>query len=212
MNKNKISLNEKLGRLLQHIQKGDPFLIITADSAKYSKKDNRWRGKQLEYEIVKVFGFSFTKCIGGYVEIGEDGEKIYKDDERSLIVYGDKDREYDLKKFALYAGKKYEQQAVLYCNSKGKAFFINTSGDGGSVLTRLGSFHINGISDYFSRIGKDYFRFEVDDELVESINQITPKPSVSQMIGLNRFRNEYKKISESKGRKTFYNKYLKWWL
>lgn len=156
-----------LGRFIQHMDKKEPFAIISAYRYGESSAKNNSATNSMRSEILSA-GFGFHKCVGGYVEVDpETGKPHDVTDEKSSIVYGTQDTEKKLRTFAFELGVKYRQNSILWCGSDGKAMWRYTSSfwDGENKHNRgdatpLGAFTPGRIGDYFSKIGKKHFTFK----------------------------------------------------
>ena len=175
LNKSKSILETSLYRMNQHVQKGDPFAIISACRSKVSPKKNKENTEELK-RLALQNGFGYTSSIGGYVE--EQIDKTKKDVlEDSVIVFSNKEREKELLTFAMRMGIKYYQDSILFCDSKGNTYFKYTrdiedpdytwkkgekkqfSHRIGDTEGSIGNYHPNRNKDdkYFTRIkGKDF--------------------------------------------------------
>ena len=150
----------RLVRLMQHLDNKDPIAFISSDRHDLSDKKNKENYNKLKGDT-KLAGFGYNRIIGGYIEDG--GHEV--PDESSLIVYGSKDKEKRLLSFAMAMGKKYNQDSILFVDTNGDAFWINTTNnpETGRVFgarTKLGDFSISNIKKYYSEIKGKKFTFK----------------------------------------------------
>lgn len=152
-----------MGRFVQHLDKGEPVAIISADRGERSKKQNMELFEKLKKQaLTNGFGFNFVK--GGYVEKNDDtGEERDVDGENSIIIYATPDREKELYKFSIGVGKQFNQDSIFFHDSKGRTDWVSTRDDGyiGKVGSKedVGDFHPEQKGKYYSKIGKRKFSF-----------------------------------------------------
>lgn len=190
--KESILTEASVKRLAKHIEMGEPVAIVSAYRSDYVP-DNKERNASMCNKntnqlrsIVLSNKFGFNRGVGGFIEHLKDGSTREVKDERSTIIYATPDREQELYKLAVALGKKYNQESILWIDTKGKAFWINTSSKIGDK-TPLGQFYPERVGDYFTKIKKQYFSFEVL-ECVEYFSECDdmPLPSTIQMQYMDR--------------------------
>lgn len=154
-----------LSRFWQNRNNNEPILIISAERSNKTKEENIKDTLELRRSII-ASGFGYIKIRGGYVETLKDGSKIDVDDEHSCIVYSDKNDEQILLKLGMILGKRYNQESILFIDTEQNAKWIYTTnfdehkiGD----IKPLGKFHYEKFGNYYSRIGKKQFSYELDE-------------------------------------------------
>ena len=178
-------------RLQKHLEMGEPVAIVSAYRSDYD--DNKMRNATMCNKktnelrsIVLSNKFGFNRGVGGFVEHLKDGSTREVKDERSTIIFAKPEREQELKKLAIALGKRFEQESILFVDAKGKACWIDTKNSVGKE-TPLGAFHPERVGDYFTKIKKQYFSFDVQEE-VEYFSECDdmPMPSTIQMQYMDR--------------------------
>lgn len=175
---NRLNLNEaSLGRLVQHLNKGECLAFISAERSEVSEKENQQNTLDLRKyasNFHKNLKLGYIKAKGGYVEL-VDGQKVEVTDEDSIILFAPPDEFDILKEFALSMGRKFKQDSVMLVDPSGEAYWVATipNSSVGSIGSKkyVGKFKSTRIGDYFSMVGKKSFSFT---QLSES-KKIIPK-------------------------------------
>lgn len=154
-----------LGRFWSHLEYHEPIIIISAERGDKTKAENNSNTKELRRSIVSG-GFGFAKVVGGYVETLSDGSTKDIDGEQSSAIFAKPTEEKALLKLGMILGTKYEQECILFIDTKGDAKWIYTSnvkdhkiGD----IDPLGKFHPTKLGQYYSRIGKKQFSYTMNE-------------------------------------------------
>jgi hypothetical protein len=154
------------GRVLQHLKKGDPLLFISGDRAENLPAENKRNYSELK-RLVGLAGFGYNRIKGGYIE--KSGGAV--DSESSLLVIGTPEREKELFNLGMSIGKKFHQDSILFVGSDGNAFFVSTSNDSfvGQIGAKfkLGKPTLDGIEDFYTKIGHRQFKFKSLEEGVQ---------------------------------------------
>lgn len=137
-----------LGRLMQHLEKGDCLLFISANRNENTEKENNKNFKELQ-RYVKIANFGYNKIEGHYVEENSNGKKVPVS-ENSLVVFAPADKENILFKLGIQLGRRFNQDSILFINSKKEAQFY---------ATKEGT-----------KIGKRYFTFKTVEEVKSKHN------------------------------------------
>ena len=168
-----------LGRFYTHFNNHEPIAFISADRSELSKSENAARYKQLK-TLVKLSGFGFNRVKGGYVEttIDKDGKRVDVpvDGESSLIVYGGTaDNQQKLFSLAIQLGRRFNQDAVMLIDTDHNVTFADTNSNhstfGSSV--KIGKFTANSIGQFYTKIGKSKFSFELLEQDDTPLNPIS---------------------------------------
>lgn len=162
MVKESIEINEEItpSRLWKY-QESDKidFAILSADRSERSDEENAKLNKELKKDI-KDLGYWYTELKGGYIEVTEGGQRVPVDGENSLLIPNMKKEE------AIELGKKYDQDSVMFKDSKNKTLeYIVTNERNGELGSTDSSFETqagkNNFSvssgndlDYYSRLPK----------------------------------------------------------
>jgi len=120
-------LESSVGRIFQHLStQGTPVLIIS--SFRHENSNHKAKHSSLGIAIRNA-GFGYIKVVGHWVEKGEFTE-VSDGMEDSYMVMGDVNTEKRLLNLGIQLGKKYNQEAILFKDSRnmGKLYFM----DGGS--------------------------------------------------------------------------------
>lgn len=115
--------------------------------------DNRARNKKLATEIRRA-GYGFTKVKGSYPE-KINGKDVRVDEESFFITDNNTNAKEHLKDLAIRLGRKYNQDSVLFKEQDGDAVLLGTNTTGYPGLgkeERLGKWHTNKVSDYFTKL------------------------------------------------------------
>lgn len=115
-------------RLWQYIQSDRiNFAIISAERNERTAKENQNATNSLKNDIKKL-GYHYTPMKGGYVEVGNNGDKTAIDGEDSFLIANIKKDE------AISLGAKYKQDTILYKDAKNKTFqYIYTNERAGKI-------------------------------------------------------------------------------
>lgn len=120
------------------------FAILSADRSERTEEENAEKNKELKKDI-KDMGYWYTELKGGYVEVTEGGQRVPVDGENSLLVPNMKKEE------AIELGKKYDQDSVMFKDSKNKTLeYIVTNERNGEVGSRDSSFETQAGKDNFT--------------------------------------------------------------
>lgn len=120
------------------------FAILSADRSERTEEENAEKNKELKKDI-KDMGYWYTELKGGYVEVTEGGQRVPVDGENSLLVPNMKKDE------AIELGKKYDQDSVMFKDSKNKTLeYIVTNERNGEVGSRDSSFETQAGKDNFT--------------------------------------------------------------
>ena len=159
------------GRVMQHIQNGDPLLFISGDRGDNTPAENKRNYSELK-RLIGLAGFGYNRIKGGYIEAGSGAV----DSESSLLVIGVKSREAELFNLGVALGRKFKQDSILFVYSGGDAYFVSTSPDSfvGPVGARLklGKPTLNGIEDFYTKIGGRQFKFKTIEESTRHVADI----------------------------------------
>lgn len=164
-----------MSRLWQHFQKGNPVLVISSDRGELSKSENNSNFASLRSDI-RAGKFGYVKVKGGYTEATEDGKQVDISDENSCVIFGAPDTADRLLKMGMVLGVKYNQDCILWIDTKGNAQWICTANRGGSKIGQripLGDFHPSQIGKYYTKIGKKKFSFTSIDESTDIKSKLT---------------------------------------
>jgi hypothetical protein len=147
MVKESIEINEEItpSRLWKY-QESDKidFAILSADRSERTEEENAEKNKELKKDI-KDMGYWYTELKGGYVEVTEGGQRVPVDGENSLLVPNMKKEE------AIELGKKYDQDSVMFKDSKNKTLeYIVTNERNGELGSRDSSFETQAGKDNFT--------------------------------------------------------------
>ena len=115
--------------LLEHIKKGEPMHFLPLVKSELIYDNTGVRYSQLE-QIVKLAHFGTNKLIGEYLE----DEPAWME---TLVLYGQKEREQELKDLAIGIGTKFGLSFVIFVYPDGKTVYIKTVDDGGPA--RIGT-------------------------------------------------------------------------
>lgn len=174
--KEESSLNEaSIGRLKQHIDKGDVFVAVSAFRGNYTRSENLKRQARLRSLVdshtltqsneKKIGHFD---VIGGYEEEDEKTGKKRKVEEIATFIVGSKEQEKTIKNLGLALGKEFDQDSILFCHD-GKVYEVftrKTSEHNVGDENYLGTYHYNTVSKYYSKIrGKTFVAESVQEEL-----------------------------------------------
>lgn len=120
------------------------FAILSADRSERTEEENAEKNKELKKDI-KDMGYWYTELKGGYVEVTEGGQRVPVDGENSLLVPNMKKEE------AIELGKKYDQDSVMFKDSKNKTLeYIVTNERNGELGSRDSSFETQAGKDNFT--------------------------------------------------------------
>ena len=163
-------LNEAhISRFFMHLKDENMAIaIISSDRKENTKQENDENYRSLKDFTIKA-KFGYVKVKGGYIENKGSKDEVKIDGEKSIILYADKNREQELKEFAITAGRLFDQDSILFIDCKGNARWIGTTLRKNVDLQykqemKLGDFHADNISKYYTKIGKHMFTFESLDE------------------------------------------------
>lgn len=189
-------LNEaSLSRFWQHIQDGNAIAIISNAIAIISAdRDERFssenKSKTLELRrFVRDAGFGYVKVVGGYTEVKNDGYENHVDNETSSIIYAEAKRERELLKLVCWLGERFEQDSVLFVDTKGNASWYytrDTIKHSKGEVESLGKFHPVQIGKYYSKIGKKHFSFsKIEEDVIPSkktTNQMRTEDETRELL------------------------------
>lgn len=181
-------------RLEAHLKKNEPIAIVSAEREDWDENDdmhNRAMNNRYTKELrmlVLSQKFGFNKVRGGFVETNakDSSKKVEKDSEKSTLIFSTPEREEELKKLAIALGKKYNQDSILFVDTKGEACFIDTRDNIGKV-SPLGKYTNQVLGKFYTKIKGKKFAFEPIVEFVEPIeswsefSEITTIPTTVQM-------------------------------
>ena len=119
--------------------------------------DNQLRNRILEEQIRKA-GLGYSKCIGNYLEEGQESASP----EESFIIYNTKYRTSDFINLMVYLGSKFDQDTVLITNptyKKDGRTFANVEANLYATSPRVGV--LGSVVEHFDKVStleiKDYF-------------------------------------------------------
>jgi hypothetical protein len=151
-----------LSRIYQHSQESN-LGMITAYRGQYSVQQNEKRNSQLMSDI-RSAGFGYVPVTGHYIENPGTPEE-QKVIEKSFLVISSSQDSGKLKHFLQNVGVKYDQDSVLYKDSKSdEAILIGTASGrwpGLKVEVKVGKWKPNAIGSYYTKMkGHRTFAFE----------------------------------------------------
>lgn len=172
-------------RIVQHIRRGVPFIIASANRGNLTPEENLDRTKQLRQKLkalpVTVIPFDF----GEYQEAGQDAPSR----EQSFFIMGDHALGHTsierLKQFAWKLRRDYDQDSVAFGDGQ-NIFFLERDGsefEGGNAV----SFSLENVRKAlgFSQIKGRQFTFTSDKEAPQAVRygaqprlRATPRPSL----------------------------------
>ncbi len=156
-------------RILDHINSGIPFIMLTAYRSDLSSTENVKRNKELASKI----DLPFIQVKGGYKEDISDTAK----EERSFFVMG-KGTEDDEKlvEIANIAMKEYDQDSVLVRLSDSDDIFLLYP-DGKVEIISNGKVNLTDVEEFWSDIKGKRFVFESLSPVIDM--KAKPKNSIS---------------------------------
>ena len=166
-----------LGRFYKHFNNHEPIAFVSADRSEYTKAENSERYRQLK-TLVKLSGFGFNRVKGGFIETttDENGKKIETpvDGESSLIIYGGSgENQEKLFMLAMQLGKRFGQDAVMLIDTDQNVMFADTKTSNFGSRNKVGKFSANKISQYYTKIGKKKFSFELLEQDDTPLNPVS---------------------------------------
>ena len=151
-------------RLVQHIQNKEPMLFVFLHKAEYTPEVNHTRQMELK-GIVKRAHFGTNRITGYYLD-AQDRQYAAE----TLVLFGNKEREQELKGLAIGIGKKYAMDYVLFTDAEGRTMEISTQKDSlGAELEVPSSITIEDLQRYFSYVGQRKFVIKVISEPEQSL-------------------------------------------
>lgn len=202
-----ITLNEaSIKRLENHLNRGEPIAIVSAEREDWDRNDyqnNRVLCKRYTKELrmlVLQQKFGFNKVRGGFIETDsqDKNKKVEKESEHSTLIFSTPEREDELKKLVIGLGKRYKQDSVLFVDTSGNAFLIDTRDNFGAI-EKLGKYTTNILSMFYTKIKGKKFSFEPQTDVSESIeiseainnftefSKTTGIPTTIQMRYMNKY-------------------------
>lgn len=162
----------RLERLRQHLDQHHPIAFISSQRSDVSDHENNLAYNELNRSI-KLTHFGYNRIKGGYVE--ENGNEV---EERSIVLYGKQTDENKLLNFAIALGIKFNQDSILFIDTKGNCELVSTRDDGsigpiGSTYKLSSKFTMNSIDQFFTRIGHKKFRFKELEECTDVDSKVT---------------------------------------
>lgn len=107
--------------LLEHTKKGEAMLFLSLMDCELMYQYTGLEYSQLK-NIIKLAHFGTNKLIGEYLE--DDPA-----DMETLVLYGKKEREQELKNLAICIGKKFKLAGAMFVYSDGKVVYLKTRED-----------------------------------------------------------------------------------
>lgn len=167
-------IEASIGRLKQHLDSGDVFVVVSAFRQEYSRSENHKRQRKL-IGLIKSHTLSKPNeskighfdVVGGFDEEGKDGKKKTVE-EISTFTVGKSDQTDKILKLGLSLGKEFEQDSILYCHD-GKVYEVftrNTKEHNIGYEKLLGKYHYDIMNQDYSRIrGHRFTASKVSEEI-----------------------------------------------
>ena len=192
-------LNEAhISRFFMNLKNENMAIAIFTSDREDDKENNKTNFKDLKY-MARRAKFGYVQAKGGYIENKGTPQEKEIDGENCIIICAKKDREEELKEFAIAMGAIYNQDSILFIDCKEDARWIGTSKRLNADLKfreelNLGKFHADKIDIYYTKIGKHKFTFEINDIVSE---ESSSKPTTIEMRTSDRICKKLKHCVEN---------------